>query len=370
MLKKTYLFISYTYFNDNKLTGAHRRFLELVRGIASTDNIILITRDIPQLNDIKAERFSIGEKKRKKIPAHINGMIDLCHILYKIKKKITYDYAISFGASYTICYKWCGYPNIISLFREDLIGYQQVLDVTPFKLHYSKWMERTAVLSSDKIIVQCENDKINLIKRNVKYDKDVEKKVFVQINNANASWMKIRSVRRNKINDGKIRILYIGEFSNKRKGHDILFPAVKRLIEGGLQIELYIAGEGKKLEENKNKYNKYPGFIFLGRVRDMTEYFLSCDFEVVPSLIDSCPNTILEGLNMGIAVYGSNTGGIPDLLIEQRYMFEANTDAIYSFLKEKILTESYVYDSAEQIIHKERLTFDWTKKIKDIIERK
>ncbi len=368
-MKKTYLFISSTHFKDNKLTGAHRRFLELVRGIAGTDHVILITREIPQLNDINAERFLIGERRRKKIPAHINGMIDLCRILYKVKKKITYDYAISFGPCNTICYKWCGYHNVISLFREDLIGYQQALEVSLLKLNYSRWMEKTAVSASKKIIVQCENDKINVIKRNIKYDKEIEKKVFVQINNANASWMKIRYNQCSKIDDGKIRILYIGEFSDKRKGHDILFPAVKRLIDAGLPVELYIAGEGKRLEENIYKYQKYPGFKFLGRVTDMTKYFLFCDFQVVPSLIDSCPNTILEGLNAGIAVYGSKTGGIPDLLIEKRYMFEANTDAIYSFLQKKILTKSFVYDSTEQVVHRERLTFDWTKKIKDIVER-
>ena len=103
-------------------------------------------------------------------------------------------------------------------------------------------------------------------------------------------------------------------------------------------------------------------------MKDISEYFSKCDFEIVPSLIDSCPNTILEGLNSGIAVYGSNTGGIPDLL-EEEYLFEPSSDAIYEFIKNLIQTKRYRSDSEKQIALKDRLTFDWGSRIVNIIKK-
>lgn len=366
-MKKTFLFVTDTYYKDGKLTGAHKRFLELVRGISKSANVILITREIPQLEDIEAERYYIGEKKRRRIPAHINGMIDLAITLLKNRNKLSYDYAISFGPTNTICLKWCGYKHIISLFREDLIGYQEVLGASNSKLLYSKMQERFAVRASDKVIVQCENDKNNLILRNINYDSRVQNKVFIQINNANASWMNTEYINNLGIKDEKIRILFIGGFSDKRKGHSILLPAISRLIDEGFKIEFYVAGDGQELDFYKHQYEKYKYIKFLGRVDNIPYYLSISDFEIVPSLIDSCPNTVLEGINAGVAVYGANRGGIPDLLKEDKYMFEPDVSSVYQFVRDKIEKKAYLQDVEEQRSIKERLTFDWSSKILNII---
>lgn len=366
-MRKTFLFVTDTYYKEGKLTGAHKRFLELVRGTSKIANVILITREIPQLDDIEAERYFIGEKRRKKIPAHINGMIDLTHTLITTKNKLSYDYAISFGPTNTICLKWCGYKHIISLFREDLIGYQEALGRSNPKLLYLKLQERFAVKASDKVIVQCKNDKNNLILRNKKYDREIQNKVFIQVNNANASWMNTDSINNLGRNDEKIRIFFVGGFSDRRKGHSVLLPAISKLIDDGFPIEFYVAGDGQELDFYKHQYKKYEQIIFLGRVDNVPYYLSISDFEVVPSFIDSCPNTVLEGINAGVAVYGANRGGIPDLLKEDKYMFEPDVDSIYQFIKDKIEKKAYEQDFNEQKVIKERLTFDWSTKILDII---
>lgn len=366
-MKKTFLFVTDTYYKDGKLTGAHKRFLELVRGTSKIANVILITREIPQLYDVEAERYLIGGGKRRRVPDHLNGMIDLAHTLVRVKNKLRYDYAISFGPTNTICLKWCGYKNIISLFREDLIGYQKVLGATNSKLLYSKLQERIAVKASDKIIVQCENDKKNLVLRNERYDKNIQNKVFIQINNANASWMNTDTINDSTYQDDKVRIFFIGSFSDKRKGHSIIIPAISKLLDDGFSIEFYIAGDGQELDSYKQKYNKYQQIHFLGRVDNIPYYLSISDFEMVPSFIDSCPNTVLEGINAGVAVYGAKKGGIPDLLEKDKYMFEPDINSIYQFTKDKIEKKAYVQDANEQRKIKEKLTFDWSAKILDII---
>lgn len=367
-MKKTFLFVSDTYYKDGKLTGAHKRFLELVRGASKIGNVILITREIPQLNDIEATRCLIGEKRRKFFPLHISGMIDLMNVLLRIKTKIHYDYAISFGPTNTIPLQWCGYHNIISLFREDLIGYQKSIEASWIKMLYSSWQEKLAVKYSEKIIVQCENDRRNLIERNQRRCNDIDKKVYIQINNANASWMNTNTIDHSFSTDDVVRILFIGDFSNTRKGHSILLPAVSKLIDEGMKVTLLVAGNGKELDNYKKQYSAYQSIEFLGRV-NVVEYLSKCDFSIVPSLIDSCPNTVLESLNAGVAVYGANTGGIPDLLLEDKYLFNASVDDVYEFLKEIIMTRRYVRDAEAQKEIKRRLTFDWANEIIGIIER-
>lgn len=368
--KKRYLMVTETDLSVKCLTGAHRRFLELLMGISRDSQVVVIAPGIPEEcmnSNIILYKFS--RKYRRYFPDHINGMIDLSKKIKKMRNKIDYDFSISFGPTTTICLKKAGYKNITSLFREDLIGYQNVVSKSKLRKQYFLLQERLAVRASDKIIVQCVNDRNSLIERNRKYCGDIESKVYIQINNANASWMKTEAVASKTTEDSIIKILFIGDFSNRRKGHGILLPAVARLLDEENQMELYIAGAGVELELYKEKYRHYPQIHFLGRVTRMEDYLTICDFEVVPSLIDSCPNTVLEGLNAGIAVYGANTGGIPDMLVEKKYMFEPSVDALYLFLRNILDNKCYIMDRVEQEELKERLTFDWSTEILEKINK-
>lgn len=364
--KKTFIFISETNFKNKRLTGAHKRFLELVRTLAERDDVILVTNEIPQLQEIKNITFYYIKESKMNFPSHIKGIIDIWKVLHKIKKNINYDYAISFGASSTLCYFLAGYNNIVSLFREDTIGYLKCLKISRLRMLYFTTLEKIAVKKSSKIIVQCINDKKSLVERNVKHCKDVERKTYIQINNANASWMSYDSIKCKKSLDGVVRVLFIGDFSNKRKGHSVLLPAFKKLIDEGYKVELFVAGDGDELKSYSEIYKEYEKIHFLGRV-DIKEYISVCDFELVPSFIDSCPNTILEGLNAGITVYGANTGGIPDLLEKEEYLFNPDSNSIYSFVRDVIDKKRYINDLEKQKSIKNNLTFNWGLKIRDII---
>lgn len=367
MDNKTYLFISYTDFKSGKLTGAHRRFLELVKSISAGSNVILIADEVPQLSETRhITRYDLL-RSNLPLPKHICGMVDMIRSLMKARDQIRYDYAVSFGPVSTICYRVAGIRNIVSLFREDLIGYQQALLASKKKLAYFRLQERLAVKASQKIIVQCENDRRNLISRNEKHCKNLAEKVFIQINNANASWMDTEPVDGREPGDVP-KVLFIGNFSDRRKGHFILLPAVMRLLDEGHRFELLVAGGGKELQQWQRNCENYPAIHFLGQISNISHYLQQADFMVVPSLIDSCPNTVLEGLNAGIAVYGANTGGIPDLLQEKAYLFEPDAESVYRFLQDVLAQKRYLADRQRQKVRKESLTFDWGKQIQSIIE--
>lgn len=366
---KKYLFASATDFVNGKLTGAHRRFLELISYIAQTEKVAFVGRTNPQLENIKnITIYPIDPDIGANLPKHVAGGLAIFQVLKKNKDLLECDYAVSFGPPTTICYWLAGVKHIVSLFREDLIGYHKALLASKKRVAYFQLQERIAVKVSEKIIVQCKNDRRNLIERNKRYCQNLADKVFIQINNSNASWMNTDSVKKTEVGNTP-KILFIGNFSDRRKGHSMLLPAVMQLQEEGFHFELLCAGDGKELNDWKNTCEKYPAIHFLGHIKNMKEYLVKSDMMIVPSLIDSCPNTVLEGLNAGIAVYGSNTGGIPDLLQDNEYLFEPNEQSIYAFLKSILESNRYLSDSARQQDIKNVLCFDWGEKIKKLIEQ-
>lgn len=363
-----YLFASDTDFNSGKLTGAQRRFMELMQYIASTEEVVFVGRYNAQIAETEnVTLLPINITVSKKISKHWASALALTKALKKYHGELKYDYAISFDTIASICYRAIGIKHIISLFREDLIGYREALLASKMKIAYFRLQERIAVKVSDKIIVQCENDKKHLIERNERHCRKLSEKVFIQINNANASWMNTDCMERTA-DIKKITILFVGNFSDRRKGHFLLLPAAMRLLDEGYEFELLCAGGGKELEHWKNLCKQYSDIHFLGQINKMTQYLQSSDMMVVPSLIDSCPNTVLEGLNAGLAVYGANTGGIPDLLQNEDFLFEANEDALYAFLKNILDSKRYKSDATLQQARKASLSFNWGEKIVKIIK--
>lgn len=365
--RKTFLFVTDTDFEGGRLTGGHRRFLELVNEFSKRNEVILVSKYDSGLNGPYLKKIKVIGNSIKFLPAHINKIILICRTLCREKRNIQYDYAISFGPVDTFCYKVCGYKDIVMLLREDYIGYKVALGISSFKMLYFKFMERISVKNAKKIIVQCEDDREALIKR-YGGEKDVlRSKIYVQVNNVNASWIKNGKVERNVDKDDQITIAFIGNFDDDRKGHNLLFPAIKKLIDEGYDLKLLVAGDGKQVEQYKEEYKKYKNIVFLGRVKNTGRLLAKSDFEIVPSLMDSCPNTVLEGVGIGVPVYGTNIGGIKEMLQDNEYLFNAEIDSIYKFVKKKIDNKDYINDRTKQENIKKRLTFDWSNEIENII---
>ena len=358
-----YLFISGTDFANRKLTGAHKRFIELVNSFADRNEVTLVGYPYKEFENKDISFLPILHRIGQKLPNHISEFLTLKKALSEYKKNIKYDVAIAFGPTAAIAYKQTGFKNVVSLFREDLIGYQKAVNASKIKIVYSWFLEKFAVDASSIIIVQCKNDKDSLISRH----KGIEDKVFVQGNNINVSWIK-KYKKVDGIGGSHPIVLFVGNFSSPRKGHQILLPAIGRLLDEGIGLELFVLGDGKEFEKYKTIYSKYSQIHFEGHTENVGHYITLSDIEIVPSLIDSCPNTVLEGLYAGIAVYGSNTGGIPELLVDDKYMFDANAESIYLFLKGKISNKEYLNDIENQKSLVDTLSFNWPERIERTIQ--
>lgn len=88
--------------------------------------------------------------------------------------------------------------------------------------------------------------------------------------------------------------------------------------------KLYIAGDGPEKEKivnyimNNNLDNRVK-MLGLLKQEDIKKYISSASFVVVPSVwYENCPYSILETLAIGKPIIGSNIGGIPELIVENK----------------------------------------------------
>jgi glycosyltransferase involved in cell wall biosynthesis len=112
----------------------------------------------------------------------------------------------------------------------------------------------------------------------------------------------------------------------ERKGVEFLVRAMPEILKHH-KARLYIVGSGdqgilQKLKDLRSELNLQDNVAFLGRISDadIRERYKECDIFCLPAIIDSRGDTeglgvvLLEAMNYGRPVVGSNVGGIPDII--------------------------------------------------------
>jgi glycosyltransferase involved in cell wall biosynthesis len=111
----------------------------------------------------------------------------------------------------------------------------------------------------------------------------------------------------------------VSSISNKRKGFQLLQPALQQLSQSGWKdrLELIIFGASQP------KHPPDLGFPirYLGTLNDdptLALAYSAADVFVLPSMQDNLPNTIVEALACGTPCVAFKIGGIPDLIEHQQ----------------------------------------------------
>ncbi|MFB0543630.1 MAG: glycosyltransferase family 4 protein, partial [Candidatus Bathyarchaeia archaeon] len=109
----------------------------------------------------------------------------------------------------------------------------------------------------------------------------------------------------------------------ERKGIRYLLYAMKNVTKKTTNIELFIAGEGperRSLEKLVQQLNLQKYIIFTGKVSDeeLIRHYASSDIFILPSTEEALGEVLLEAMCMGIPVVASNTGGIPEIVIDHK----------------------------------------------------
>jgi glycosyltransferase involved in cell wall biosynthesis len=124
------------------------------------------------------------------------------------------------------------------------------------------------------------------------------------------------------------------------KGHSYLIEAMKDVVGAFPQAQLLIVGDGKEKENllrQVNKLNISGNIIFHPQVYDINEVLSVMDIFVMPSLKEGLGLSLMEAMGSGLAVVGSDIGGIKSL-IQDGYNGFMVKPADASGLAVKILT--------------------------------
>lgn len=360
-----------------RLTGGIRRFMELVSyGFAYQKDVMLCSQtDTPKLKELGVNKhIQMKDAKGDFIDKFLFAEFALLRANIKTIKQFkneSFNNIVVFDVPTAIGLVLFGFKNIVLFIRKDLIGYERVNNPHKSIKYYGKisiqWLcESLCLLRSKRIVTQCYYDRDQLVSRHPFLKKCICRKTKIQINNVNPSWGK--KYIPSKHSSDVFRVCFIGDFSNIRKGHDLLLAAAIQLLGEGYNMEFVVIGDGKQLDFYKEQY-QHDRIKFTGRLKTAIDELVKSSILVVPSRADSCPNTVLEALYSGIPVLGARAGGIPEILMNDDALFDLTAESISNRLRELYLDKNKlsILLEAERKRCKE-LEFDWAERMFEIID--
>ena len=98
------------------------------------------------------------------------------------------------------------------------------------------------------------------------------------------------------------------------KQHDTTLAAARLLAASQPQLQFLILGDGPRRAELEQQAIELANVSLLGYQADVGNYLAAFDLFMFPSSGDGLGSSILEAMQAGVAVIGSNAGGIPDLI--------------------------------------------------------
>jgi len=134
------------------------------------------------------------------------------------------------------------------------------------------------------------------------------------------------------------------------KGYQFLLSATNSLINKGVNVCLFLVGDGSLSETYKREAAKLgikDAVIFAGFKQDAINYINMFDVFVMMSLNEGIPIALIEAMCLSKTVVSSAVGGIPEVIDSMKNGIlvpsgdaDACADAIYDVYKDEILRKS------------------------------
>lgn len=125
------------------------------------------------------------------------------------------------------------------------------------------------------------------------------------------------------------------------KGQKFVIKAISLLKKKyGIDVIYYLAGGGStnRLKGIARKYGVENNVVFLGLLapNELVKYMRDTDFYIQPSLTEGLPRSLAEAMSHGAICFGSDAGGIPELLEPQQIFKRGNTQSIVDTVMDTI----------------------------------
>jgi len=143
-------------------------------------------------------------------------------------------------------------------------------------------------------------------------------------------------------NENNTRFLAIGNYSDFKR-FDFLVEAINELNVNSNNLDLFIIGEDRSLEQNNYRKvldKKTERIHLLGLRNNIADYMYCADVLVLSSTHEGMPLVVLEALCMGLPIVSTPAGGIVNVVenningfISDDFSKESFKKAITAFLK-------------------------------------
>ncbi|WP_339654710.1 glycosyltransferase family 4 protein [uncultured Maribacter sp.] len=224
-----------------------------------------------------------------------------------------------------------------------------------------KILRRIAYPLSNKLIVQTNPIRDHYLNY-IKYDD-----ISILPNPISTEHQKIR--KSHKIIKENI-ILNVGRLA-PQKGQDIIINAFSEL--NPKNWELHLIGDGPKrieYQELINSLNMQSKIKIIGKISDITEYYLRSKIFVFPSRYEGFPNALTEAMFLGLPVVSSNCPtGPSELIIDSENGYLVPVDDIRLFkdkmkllINDEPLRESIGFNASNSLNHliADNVVAQWT----------
>jgi len=152
---------------------------------------------------------------------------------------------------------------------------------------------------------------------------------------------------------------------------------LKNVLKELPQVTFYLAGDGIYRNEIIPQLENFENFVWLKNLKypeEVKEFFSEIDIFLLLSGLEGLGQTIIEALLMKKPTIASNTGGVPELIADNKtgVLVETGDDQMVVEKIHKLINESdfanQIAETGYEFVKKE---FSWeeiAKKFKDIIK--
>jgi glycosyltransferase involved in cell wall biosynthesis len=129
-----------------------------------------------------------------------------------------------------------------------------------------------------------------------------------------------------------VRGVFVGTLAQLYKAPDVLLEAIRIAVNGGIEIDLTIVGDGQhrpKLEQASREMGVGQVVHFLGHLPagdSVRQQLDAADLFILPSRQEGLPRAMIEAMARALPCIGTKVGGIPELL-EPEDLVEPNDAA-------------------------------------------
>ena len=172
------------------------------------------------------------------------------------------------------------------------------------------------------------------------------------------------------------KVVFVGRL-DLQKGVEYLIRAIPNVINNFTNVHFFILGNGRlegnlKILAKSIAIEKYVTFIDLIPLEDMPKFYSAADIFCLPSIHEGFPLSIVEALSIGLIIVASNTGGIPEAIIENEngFLFKPTNIKQLSvkLLKALNLSQDEIVQIQKNNIQKACRTYSWEKIVDKIIK--